>query len=300
MAAPLLTFESVFVNPEDDAFNGVFLGQDSYKLLLQLSDTYFNLDMYSPKRKLPCLRNSYMIISRSHHQLLHGIGKKACLTVDKLIYNEHFGVLVALVYMRNNFTCNQIPHIVIAKRDQNIHNAIISRIIDGECSDEFPSQVEQLCEPIKVRGRIGIMIGSDEIIQSDIKYVDGVEVQETQKFVQRPEVAFSVEAPLPSKDKDNFISFNQFKQKARQHPINVESEENETMKITIEPGSGRAARITGDPVATGEYFKGEPIMKGPRGGTFITKDGKKIYTKENGENEKGADDVVYKVSKLSY
>ena len=124
-----LVFEPIHLDPYVDAFNGAFLGQESYMELLRLSDTYFDfLQMSTRDRKLPCSRNSYLLISRAKKHLWKGAGKKVSLVVDRLLYNRTYGILVALVQMKNNFTCNNIPHIVIAK-NKEVGNAMISRLV---------------------------------------------------------------------------------------------------------------------------------------------------------------------------
>jgi hypothetical protein len=293
----VLSFEAIDIERNADAFNGVFLTQESYIHLLRIADSLFNLNMCSSTRQLPCLRNSYMIMSRSNNQLLHGIGKKASLTINKMLYNSHFGVLAAMVHLKKNFTCNAVPHIVIARRDAGINNAIISRIMNGEGSDEFPSQVEILYTPIKVHGKVGIMIGVEEVLQSDTKYIDGVKVHTTQHIVTRPEVTYSVENPLPPKPpKEKFLSFDQFKAQTRvAAPLISTSGENlDTMKITID---GPAERTRGKVVHTGEYYRGAPVMKGPRGGKFIIKDEKKLYVTD-ADMAGESDEVLYKVNVL--
>jgi hypothetical protein len=86
--------------------------------------------------------------------------------------------------MKNNFTCNNIPHIVIAK-NKEVGNAMISRLVDESTTDP-QSQLEILYAPFRIHGKIGIMVGSnDETMQADTKIVQGIEVQETHKYVTR-------------------------------------------------------------------------------------------------------------------
>lgn len=276
-----LSFDKIHLEPDVEAFNGVFLNQESYMLLLKLSDTYFGLNMSTQDRVLPCLNNCYMLISRSYVHLTKGVGKKASLTVNRLLYNKHFGVLVAMVQMKNNFTCNPIPHIVISKRE-TMSNVTVSRIVNGEEANEFPSVIETLYEPVKVHGRIGIMMGSEETKQPNTVNINGMIVTQTNQRVVRPEVAYTVEQSAPNK----FLTFDQFKERAKS---TKKEDTDDTMKITIEPKNT-------DDVTTGETFRGEPVMQGPRGGKYIIKDGKKVYVKDKAKAE--GSDVVYKINIL--
>lgn len=285
------------MEPGSPAFSGVFLTQGSYVELLKLADTYFpELRMSSPDRQIPCLRNSYMLMTRSPHNLFRGINRKASLTIDRLIYNAHFGVLAAGVHMRSNVTDNRVPHVLLAKRDDNVNNATIGRVINGECSEEFPSVEEYLFSSVKVHGKIGVMIGPDEIPQAEVKYVDGVKMLQTHEYVDRPEVSITVEAPPPASIKRSpMMSFDQFKQHARNNPVPTSED---TMKITLERSGPGGSKRLAEPVHTGEYHKGEPVMKGPRGGKFIMKDGKKVYVKDKDIGGNGDDDVVFKINML--
>lgn len=295
-----LNFEAFRMEPGTHAFSGVFLTQSSYVALLKLADTYFpDLRMSSVDRQLPCLRNSYMLMTRSQRNMFRGINRKASLTIDRLIYNAHFGVLAAGVQMRNNVTDNDVPHVLLAKRDNNVNNATVGRVINGECCEEFPSIEEYLISPFKVHGKIGVMVGSDETPQAEIKYIGGVKMQQTHEYVDRPEVSITVEAPPPATIKRSpMMSFDQFKQHARDNPVPTS---NDTMQITLEKSSGPSRKASQEPVHTGEYYKGEPVMKGPRGGKFIIKDEKKIYVKDKdigSGSGSGEDDVVFKINML--
>lgn len=265
---------------EVKSFNGAFLSQDSYIQLLRLSDTYYDsLKMSTPDRKLPCQINSYLLISRSPDRLWHGIGKKVSLSIHSLLYNKEYGFLVALVQMKNNFTCNRVPHIVIAK-NQNISNALISRVLDTEASAQprDPASLQELYTPVKIHGKIGVMQGSEEeILEASTSYIDGIEIERTHKYVTRPEVSMTVEKPLLRK------------------PVTNAKGDEDSMKISLEP-RGHAGRAGHADIDTGEKYRGETVMKGPRGGKYIMKDNKKVYV-PTGKGE--TSDVVYKINILS-
>lgn len=256
----------------DDIFSGAFLNQKSYIELLRIADDLYNLNMTSKKRKLPCQLNSYMLLSRKPEQVWKGISKNVCLNVVGISYNEKYGILAAIVQLKNNFTCNRIPHIVLAKR-QGINNVLVSKVLM-----DSDTQTKPLYASHRVHGKIGIIADSgEEIMNMGTKLVNGITMQSTQDVVTRPEVVYAVQQPPPVKE-------SRFK--------SMEQLQDEVMEITVEKGSGGE-------VATGETYQGEPVMKGPKGGKYIIKDGKKKYVpKSNSGSNSGSKDVVYSVNIL--
>ena len=256
-------------------FNAVFIDQESYLKLLNICDGYFGLDMTKRNRKLPCQLNSYMLLSREQKDLTKGLGKNVSLNVDKVLYRH--GVLSALVQMKNNFTCNTVPHIILAKDSTTItNNAHASYTVNNDIT-----QAEILYKPIKVKGKIGIVTDSSEESLLDVNYVDGIKIQSTSSIVSRPEAMYTVEQPPPP---SNILSFAEFKKQSQIQ----KTKEDETMKFTLSKGADEA---------TGETYQGETVMKGPRGGKYIIKDGKKKWVPKNIEGERGSD-VVYKINIL--
>ena len=271
------------------AFCGAFIDQPSYVKLLKLADHAFGLNMTSKERTLPCQQHSYLVISRSRPW--RGVGRPVSLTVDSILYNAQHGVLLAIVKMKRNFTCNKVPHIVIAKRP-GITNIIASHAIDD------PTSKIQLCPPLRVHGKIGVLANSKEEWIQPVKInIDGMHVVATNKVVTRPEVVYTVEQPLdiPSPSPSSSPSSNPSSQPA---PDNQRIKPNikfkppasdDVMEITLETGSRS--------VATGGTYMGEPIMKGPRGGCYIIKDGKKKYVPANVSSHEKAE-LVYNINIL--
>ena len=274
-------------NSNSTGFSAAFLSQQSYVELLRTADSFFDLHMTTRNRILPCQVNSYMLIARTppraYRYLWKGTGRKVSLSIDRLLYNSNYGILVGLVQLKTNFTCNNIPHIVLAKRE-GVNNSLVSRVIENYAKTELPSQIETLYSPFKVHGKIGVMIGSIEedsiaTIIGDTGTGTGTSTG-TSTYVAPPEVMFSVEQsppfPLPSHElpqSSTILSFDDFKTHAHVHY----AQEDDQMKITVKGGD----------VATGEKWQGEMVMKGPRGGKFIIKDGKKKYVpviKEDGDD----------------
>ena len=276
-------FEPIIVNPDQDAFTGAFITQESYVTLLRLLDSYFSLDMLTQNRKLPCTKHSYMLISKSEQSRWVNVGRKVSLTVTKILHNPNYGIAVAFVYLKTNFTCNAIPHIVLAK-EHNINRATVNNIIQNANSG---NEVVQLEAPLKIHGRIGVLIDSgEEIVMAD-RVADGI--QHTHCVVTRPEVTLSVEQPPPFQQ----ISSEEYRDRnkpAESEPEPVIEAHGDDLSITVEPTN----RKRGNAVPTGDTYKDCPVMKGPRGGMFVIKDDKKIYvtpsmlTKEKEKTSKGS------------
>ena len=274
MSAPIFDL-SLLSNDFITCFNAVFIDQESYIKLLNICDGYFGLDMIKKNRKLPCQLNSYMLLSREQKDIAKGVGKNVSLNVDRVLYNSEYGILSALVQMKSNFTCNKVPHIILAKNKNISSNSVASRIINGDTTG-----YETLYAPIKIKGKVGIITNSSEETLENINIVDGIPVQSTRNIVTRPEALYTVEQPPPP---SNILSFDQFKKQSKE----LRNREDETMKITLSSGKDEA---------TGETYQGEPVMKGPRGGKYILKNGKKKWVPKNLESERS--DVVYKVNIL--
>lgn len=297
MSAPIFEYNPNGLVNHNDAFSAAFLDQQSYIELLRIADSLFGLNMTSRDRILPCQINSYMVISRTPPQdtryLWKGVGKKVSIAIDAMIYNEQYGVLAAIVRMKNNFTCNRNPHIVLGK-SEGVNNILVSQVLDGNVPDNSASRVVRLNSPYRVHGKIGVILGSgEERINIDTKMVDGIPMRSTQNVVTRPEVVYTVEQPPPSPPPNTgkkFVTFEQFKQgRPRPKPSN---DKDDIMEITLEDKSKSGDGV----VATGETYQGEPVMQGPRGGKFITKDGKKKYVPAGKGG--GKSDVVYNVNIL--
>lgn len=181
----------------DEAFCGMFLSQDSYVDLLDLLDQHFSLNMRTAERALPLLEHCYMLISRVGSRNASGfkqdlwkhIGRRASITVSSLIYNSEYGVAAALVQMQNNFTCNELPHVVIAK-SAKFNMAVIGGILKNT-----KSYTVTLDNPIKLKGRIGVLLGSKEELPMVQLAADGKTLIEYDVQL-RPETTHSVEVAL--------------------------------------------------------------------------------------------------------
>lgn len=247
------------------SFCAAFIDQPSYIELLRLSDHAFGLNMTSRSRVLPCQQHSYLVLSRSPPW--KGIGRPVSLIVDSILYNAQHGVLLAKVKMKKNFTCNKVPHIIIAKRP-GITNIVASHAIDD------PTSKIQLCT-LRVQGKIGVMNNSKEEWIKPVKVtLDGMHVEATNNIVTRPEAVYTVEQPL-----DEPVA-----------PVASKSDDKkDVMEITLNKSG---------PSATGGTYLGEPIMKGPRGGCYIIKDGKKKYVPTNATGGSSKAELVYKINIL--
>lgn len=304
-----IIFEPVII-PDTDAFSGAFITLDSYKQLLQSVDSYFGLNMLSSTRSLPCNKHSYMLIKKHirdrPHQIWCGVGKKVSLVVHSLVYNQQYGMVCGLVHLKANFTCNKVPHIVLAKRKE-LNRATVHSILEA---DSPHTHRVNLPSPLRVHGRIGVLMGSGEesVLASR---VDGVLQSHT--AVSRPEITFTVEHPDPEPGVSLSADEYQRKQAARDAHIQatrisrqaaVEEEEPakpDTMEITLNGGTaGGSSGGTGG-TETNETYKGYPVQRGARGGKYIIKEnGIKEYVKEKAQPKQSGSDggPVYKVNML--
>ena len=290
MNTPHLLFEPIIIPKDTDAFTGAFISQNSYCELLDLVDSYFSLDMRTPNRRIPCVKHSYMLISKDPRHVWVGVGKKFGLKITKLLCNDDVGIVVAFVHLKHNFTCNDIPHIVIAKQD-NINRATVNSLIS---SNSPTSYVVQLPEPYSVHGRIGALLGSGEELALATDIIENnMPIQKQIEYVARPETVLTVEQPDPEPEK--VVSVQEYTR--RQIPTPKHQDD---LQITLDD-KDKSTNISMGAVATGEVFKGCPVMKGPRGGQYIMKDDKKIYVNTSSV-KKGTvakSGAVYKVNMLS-
>jgi hypothetical protein len=283
MANTVPIFDPARIREDHPAFCGAFIDQPSYIELLRAADAAFQLNMTSRTRVLPCQQNSYLVMSRSPPW--RGIGRPVSLTVDSILYNSEHGVLLAMVKMKNNFTCNKVPHIVIAKRPG------MTNIVASHAIDDSTSKI-QLCSPLRVHGKIGVITGSHEEFVKPVRInVDGMHVVATNKVVTRPEVVYTVEQPLDDPRPAPTPLKVTPKPKASAS-ASASASKSDVMEITLEkPGSDR-----GKGSATAGTYMGEPIIKGPRGGCYIIKDGKKKYVPAGNSGEKA--ELVYNINIL--
>jgi hypothetical protein len=295
---------------DSSTFSAVFVHRESYMELIHRSQTLFG-DMSS---KLEPLKNSYMLISKHRQQpgnTLKNMGLKVTIKVTDLIYNE-IGILVALVYLKKNFTCSGVPHIVLAKKP-NISNSMISLILNGELAESSAaiSHIETLDEQLVVRGCIGVMTGSvEECPPVERKTERGLTVEYTRESVGRPETTMTVENPPPQSaignimnERNKFVTFDQFREQMKRGA-------EEKLRIPLETGAKCSEAKHGTEAKNGdepETYKGYPVMKGPRGGKYYMKDGKRFYLKDESPpapattSATDVDEcgVVYKISMLS-
>lgn len=239
-----------------DGFTGVFISSESYSQLLDIVDIYFGLGMKTDTCQYPLLEHCYMLIRNntpsSTSNIPSALGKKVKMQVSHLIHNEKYGVVAAHVVLKNNFTCNHIPHIVITKRD-SLSNSTVKRIINGELDYKHPSISKKLHAPYTLHGAIGVMFNSDlekEPLSSTKIITDetGYDEHHTGRVVVRPELTITVDNYPPPKEDQKYVTFEELKNDGK----------NET-----EPSK--------------EYYQGCLVQKGARGGKYIVKDGKKKY-----------------------
>lgn len=243
-------------------FNGAFIDSNSYSQLLDLVDIYFGLGMKTDTCPYELKEHCYMLISKQTDRLFKLLGQNVKLRVSHIYHNEHYGVLAAKVILKNNFTCNGTPHIVIAKR-KDLNHSVIRKIVDGELDYKYPCIVKKLHAPCALHGVIGVLCNSDledDIVTSHVQ--DGM--YHTGTKVSKPELTVSVDNFPPPEKKNKYLSINDLKTKSieplYQPDSDTEHKNNENKE---------------------EYYQGCLVKKGPRGGKYIVKDGKKKYLKED-------------------
>lgn len=314
-----LHFSAEGLTPDNNAFTAVFVHRESYMELLKQAEMLFHLQLLCKTPSIPLVKNSYMLISKHRQQpdsTCKNIGLKVNMKVTDLIYNE-LGILVALVYLKKNFTCNHVAHIILAKKP-NISNSMINLILNGELAESSAtiSHLESIKDTLVVHGRIGVMTGNtEECPPVDRKKDRGLTVEYTGDYVRRPETTITIENPPPSsaitevmKDHSRFVTFDQFREQMKKGA-------EEKLRITLDG----AAPISTSSTAEGETYRGYPVSRGPRGGKYYLKDGKKFYLKDDvpldssePSNQSGpasaptttaapaqSDGVVYKINMLA-
>lgn len=268
-------------------FSAVFIHQAYYTELLRLCNTYFNLNMLDPdKRELPLPKFTYMLIRKdtsNKQQLFLNVGIHTRMNITKLIYNKKFGILVAAVQLKKNWTCNTIPHIVLAKK-HNVTNDFINLVINGGFTHFEGNNVIDIDDPFSIKGRIGVMTNStieDPYVETTIE--GGVRVETSSEVVERPEVSISISrAPCIRIDKTADFTFDKL--------VSEDNEDNDQEKKKNGLGT----------------YKGYPIKQGPRGGKYyIDGSGKRIYmtgSSAYGGKETTADSsskLIYKINMVN-
>jgi hypothetical protein len=192
-----------------------------------------------------------MLITRDQEHITKGVGKHASLKVDRLVYDPDSGILSALVAMKNNFTCNQIPHIILSGSGagtDSASSADADKIISSVVASANINKVKTLPIPIKVHGKIGIMTGGQ------VERAHETSSQGRDRSREKRDTC--VELALPQVSPDRV------------------PDSADTMKISIDTGNKSGQ-------TTGALYNGETVFSGPRGGRYILKNGRKKYLKED-------------------
>ena len=269
-----LVFDDVeYLNSDrEPLFNAVFLTQSSYIDLLDLVKEHFNIPIRDPSCDMPCMSQSYMLISNKREKIKYGIGKNVSLKIKSLFYNPKVKILLAIVKLKNNFTDFPVPYIIISKpeaiKQESIdkivlkhHNISLDILVNNRFID---------LEDIKtatVHGKVGVFFQEGLQEQSShARYLERSKdpvKQLADNIVTRPEVTISVDSSHP--------------------PIKRGQDES----TSLEPKK--------------EFYMGLEVYKGRRGGKYVIKDGKKKYVTdmEIANCSKKSDTVVYNVNLLA-
>uniref|UniRef100_A0A6C0J656 Uncharacterized protein n=1 Tax=viral metagenome TaxID=1070528 RepID=A0A6C0J656_9ZZZZ len=257
-----------------DSFSGAIVDSDSYTQLLDLVDMYYGLGMKTNICPYPLQEYTYMLISKDNRYFHKLLGKQVKLRISHLYYNSYYGVLAAKVILKNNFTSNKTPHIVIAKKTE-LNNSVIKQIIDGELDYKYPCIKKKLHAEYTLHGKIGVLCNSDlenDIVVEEIHEEKNNTVHYSGKKVYKPELTVAVECfPPPIKDK-KYLSIHDLKNNKITPFVMSETESNESNESVSDDDN----IIT----TSADIFQGCQIEQGPRGGKYIMKDGRKKYIKD--------------------
>lgn len=243
---------------EYESFNAAFINSDSYSKLLDLVDIYYGLGMKTDTAPYPLREHCYLLISRNKYKLSYLLGRKIRLKVTHIFYNKHYGLLAAKVKMNNNFTCNKTPHLIIAK-DPRLSNKTIAKIVNGEMDYAHPCLISKLQAPCTLHGQIGVLFNSDFEVEPNegCKITDRSDgIKHINREVDLPELTITVDNFPPPMPEKKFVTLKNCDDNL-QSPDNINENNNEHEQD--------------------EMYQGCLVKKGPRGGKYYIKDGKKRY-----------------------
>lgn len=148
---------------DSNSFCAAFVHQDSYIELLRQCDTNFNLHLLSREKRELELRNpAYMLISVSKTTMKQiSVGTKVNMKITELVYSKPLKLIVAKVYLKKNFTCAEVPHIIIAK-DGNMPNQIATGVLSGSFDHMGDTYRIPYYQPLSISGKLGLMLGSSQ------------------------------------------------------------------------------------------------------------------------------------------
>lgn len=128
----MLFFEKDKLNLINLSQNAVFcfiVAENDYINLLKTSEKYFNLNLTNRtyQRSIEIQNFIYLLYKFIHKNVgfnpkedkntIDILGKEFVIKINKLIYNPNLQTLFALVNLKNNWTCCEIPHIMISQNN---------------------------------------------------------------------------------------------------------------------------------------------------------------------------------------
>lgn len=135
-------------------FSAVFIHEDSYIELLEQAEPLFHLNMFQKDRKLPLREQAYMFIAFRDPTFNQGLRVNVDIKGYAYLENEY---LVALVYLRNNFTEFMNPHIILASRP-GLSDDYIRRNLKGK--------IIALPSSITIKGKVDVHTMPFQPVQS--------------------------------------------------------------------------------------------------------------------------------------
>jgi len=121
------------------AFYGFFISHTDYLSLLNLCELKFNIKLLDDKtREIDIVKNPYMlyklaqdVYDQKYDKITFNIiGKPVKMQIIKLLYSKEYELIVGIPKLKTNITCSEIPHVVIAKKN-NFPNNLVVELLKG-------------------------------------------------------------------------------------------------------------------------------------------------------------------------
>jgi hypothetical protein len=235
-------------------FSAVFIHEDSYIELLEEAEPLFHLNMFQKDRALPLREQAYMFIAFRDPTFNQGLRVNVDINGYAYLENEY---LVALVFLRNNFTEFMNPHIILASRP-GLSDDYIRRNLKGK--------IIALPSSITIKGKIDVHTMPFEVTPF------------------KPVNSFNSFNPEPIQFFTNILKRPELLN--RPEPLNRSELLNRPELLNRSEPLNRPLRETSEvlTIASEEEIDEPGVFKGPRGGKYRIVDGKKIYLKKQGQN----------------
>ena len=232
----MLFFEKDKLNLINLSQNAVFcfiVAENDYINLLKTSEKYFNLNLTNKtyQRSIEIQNFIYLLYKFIHKNVgfnpkedkntIDILGKEFVIKINKLIYNPNLKTLFALVNLKNNWTCCEIPHIMISQNNNTFMDES-SIIIDIdivlnlklclfnsniELYKAAPQQIMQQKEEIHKtqQNKEEIHKSQQKQMQQQKEEIHKTHTQNKEEQKQQPKVIYKPLKPKSIEDDDEII-----------------------------------------------------------------------------------------------